>query len=335
MISTGSTGGAGGSTGGAGGSTGGAGGSTGDVHDNPYEGLYGGDATHWAFGTAFEDPLATLGDTTVPDGVDPHDLASYAVMLADDALVMSHRLAQWCSNAPDLEEDVALANVALDLLGQARLLYTRAGTADPEGVPVLAEGSRAAAEDAFASFRDVGDFHNVALVEVENGDFADAVVRILLFATWRLALMERLRDSTDPVLAAIAAKAVKELTYHRDYAGRWVVVLAGGTDESRRRVLAARDALWPLRAELGATHPVEARMAESGAGVDPATVDDEVDDVLAQVWEAGGLDRLDRRSVGLDRLDRRTGRHGVHTEDLAKMLAEMQSVARAHPTGRW
>lgn len=301
-----------------------------DTTDNPYEGLYGGDASHWAFGTGFEDPLATLSDTRVPDGVDPRDLATYAVMLADDALVLSHRLSEWCSNAPDLEEDIALANVALDLLGQARLLYARASTVHPDSIPGVPAGSPVPAEDAYAFFRDVGEFRNVRLVERRDDDFADAVVRLLVVASWRLAVMQRLRASTDPVLAAVAAKAVKELAYHRDFAGRWVVTLARGTAESRRRVQAARERVWPWRAELGATHPVEERVAEAGAGVDPAAVDDEVDAVLRQVWEAGALDVPPGEPVPAAR-----GRDGHHTDALMGLLEEMQSVARAHPLGRW
>ncbi len=299
-------------------------------HDSVYDGLLGGDDSHWAFGTDFEDPLAGV-DTTIADGVDHRALAAYCLMLGDDALVHSHRLSEWCSNAPDLEEDIALANVALDLLGQARLLLARAAAADPDVVPRLPEGSPVPPEDALAFFRDDRDFRNVRLVEVANGDFAVTLVRLLVVATWRLALMERLRASTDPVLAAIAAKAVKELTYHRDYAGRWVVTLAQGTEESRRRLVAALGVVWPLRWELTATHPVEAQAAAEGFGVDPASVADEVDVVLAQVLAAGGVDPPEVKRIGAH--GGMTGRHGRHTEALSMLLAEMQVVARAHPTG--
>ncbi len=155
-------------------------------------------------------------------------------MLADDALVMSHRLSQWCSNAPDLEEDIALANIALDLLGQARLLLARAAAADPSVVPALPEGSPVPPEDALAFFRGDREFRNVRLVEADNGDFAMTIARLLLFSTWRLALFQRLAASRDHVLSAVAVKGVKEMTYHRDYAGRWFLTLARGTDESRR-----------------------------------------------------------------------------------------------------
>ncbi|MDD9347787.1 1,2-phenylacetyl-CoA epoxidase subunit PaaC [Mumia sp.] len=304
---------------------------------SPYEDLYGGgDAAHWAFGTGFEDPLAGLGAgeaAAVPEGVSPRDLATYSLMLADDALVMSHRLSQWCSNAPELEDDVALANIALDLLGQARLLLTRASAADPAVVPTLPEGSPVPAEDALAYFRGDQDFLNVRLVEGEDADFAEAVVRLLVFATWRLALLSRLRDSSDPVLAAVASKGVKEMTYHRDYAGRWFVTLAQGTEGSRARLLAALDRLWPMRPELTKGHAVESRLAQCGVGVDPTTVGDEVDDVLGQVFAAADVARPD--AAGLAGVQRRTGRDGLHTEAFGRMLAEMQVVARAHPTGRW
>lgn len=291
-----------------------------------------GDDSQWAFGTDFEDPLAGV-DTTVPDDVDPAALATYCLMLGDDALVMSHRLSEWCSNAPDLEEDIALANTALDLLGQARLLLARAAAADATVVPALPEGSPVPAEDALAFFREAREFRNVRLAEVPHGDFAHVVVRLLLFATVRLALLARLVESRDPVLAAIAAKGVKELTYHRDYAGRWFLTLAQGTDESRRRLLAALTELWPLYPELTATHPVEASVAAAGVGVDPADVRDEVDVVLEQVLAVSGVERPDKAALAGVR--GRTGRDGLHTEALSRMLAEMQVVARAHPTGLW
>jgi len=288
-----------------------------------------GDAAQWAFGTDFEDPLAGV-DTAVPDGVEPAVLAAYCLMLGDDALVLSHRLSQWCSHAPDLEEDIALANTALDLLGQARLLLARAAAADPGVVPVLPAGSPVPPEDALAFFRDAEQFRHVRLVEVENGDFAHVVVRLLLAVTVRLAVLVRLEDSRDPVLAAIAAKGVKELTYQRDHAARWVVVLGQGTAESRRRLLGALDELWPLLPELLARHPGEVAAARAGVGVDPGDVAAEVDAVLDQVLAAGGLDR-----PAAAPWEGAGGRSGVHTADLASMLADMQSVARAHPLGRW
>jgi ring-1,2-phenylacetyl-CoA epoxidase subunit PaaC len=302
-------------------------------HESVYdEALLGGDSTHWAFGTSFEDPLAGV-DTTIPADVDPATLAAYCLMLGDDALVYSHRLSEWCSRAPDLEEDVALANIALDLLGQARLLLARAAAADPGVAPALPAGSPVPAEDALAFFRDDRDFRSTRLVEGENGDFAVTVARLLLFSTWRLALLERLRSSRDPVLSAIAEKGVKEVSYHRDYAARWFVTLAQGTDESRSRLLAALPVVWASHDELFAAHPVEVAMAAAGAGVDPRDVEAEVGVVLEQVLAAADVDTP---AVGqLGPVTGGRGRDGRHTETLSHLLAEMQSVARAHPLGRW
>jgi ring-1,2-phenylacetyl-CoA epoxidase subunit PaaC len=209
-----------------------------DEHDNAYAGLLVNDA-HWAFGTDFEDPLAGV-DTTVPEGVDPTELAAYCLALGDDALIYAQRLSEWCSRAPDLEEDIALTNIALDLLGQARLLLARAAAADPTTVPVLPHGSPVPPEDALAFFRDAADFRNVSLVELERGDFARAVLSLQAFATLRGQEYADLTAHEDPVLAAIAAKAVKELAYHREFADHWVEVLDHGTEESARRMAEAR-----------------------------------------------------------------------------------------------
>lgn len=291
--------------------------------DNAYESLLDhGDADRWAFGTEFTDPLAGV-DATVPDGVDRAELAAYCLMLADDALIMSHRLQQWCTRSPELEDEVAIANIALDLLGQARLLLARAGKAH-DAYPD---------EDSLAFLREERDFRNVRLVEAPDTDFAFAMARLLVFSTWRLALLERLADSRDPVLAAIAAKGVKEVAYHRDYAAGWVVRLGDGTEESSRRMQAGLDAVWPLVDEIFDTHHVEAAMAEQGVGVAPGDMRDEFDEVVAQVLHAATLRQPD--AVALAGVAGRAGRDGVHTEAMGYLLAELQSVARAYPGATW
>ena len=302
-----------------------------DPHANAYDGLLVNDA-HWAFGTDFEDPLAGV-DTTVPDGIEPGTLAAYCLMLGDDALVFSQRLSEWCSHAPDLEEDIALANIALDLLGQARLLLARAAAADPAIVPVLPADSPVPDEDRLAFFRDDLQLRNVRLAEVPNGDFAETIARILLFSSWRIALFERLKLSRDGVLRAVAAKGVKELAYHRDFAARWFLTLARGTDESRRRLVAGLDQIWPLWDELFETHRVEREAAAAQVGVAPAVVAADVAVVLEQVFAASGIDRPER--AGLAGIQGKKGRDGRHTEALSRLLAEMQVVARAHPRGQW
>ena len=274
----------------------------------------------WAFGTGFTDPLAGV-DTTVPAGVDGADLAAYCLMLGDDALIMSHRLQQWLARAPELEEETAIANIALDLLGQARMLLTRAGAAD---------GSKRT-EDDYAFGRTEREFRNVRLTEVADADFAGLVARLLVFSTWRLALLVRLRDSADPVLAAVAAQGVKELTYHRDYAAQWVIRLGDGTDYSRQRMEAGLAAVAPLVPELFVPSAVEERLA--GAAVNPAQLKPEFDAVLAHVLAEAGLDWPE--AAGMAGVAGQAGRDGVHTEAMGYVLAELQSVARAMPGATW
>jgi ring-1,2-phenylacetyl-CoA epoxidase subunit PaaC len=278
------------------------------------------DDQRWAFGTGFTDPLDGV-DTTVPNGVDRAALAAYCLMLGDDALIYSHRLQEWVTRAPELEEETALANIALDLLGQARMLLARAGRADGSGRD----------EDRLAFFREEGEFRNVRLVERLDADFAELVARLLVFSAWRLALFDALRASADPVLAAIAAKGVSELAYHRDYAARWVVRLGDGTELSHARMQAALAVVWPLVDELFTPHEAEAALP----GVAPAVreIRGEVDAALDAVLVAATLTRP--AAAPLAGLGGRTGRDGVHTEALGYVLAELQSVARAHPGATW
>jgi ring-1,2-phenylacetyl-CoA epoxidase subunit PaaC len=290
--------------------------------DNPSDLLAGPDDDHrWAFGTGFTDPLAGV-DVTVPGGVDAAALAQYCLMLGDDALILSHRLQQWVARLPELEEETAVANVALDLLGQARMLLSRAAAADPSIGPD---------EDRLAFFRAEAQFRNVRLVERADADFAELVGRLLVFSAWRLALFERLAGGADPVLAAIAAKGVPELAYHRDYAARWVVRLGDGTELSRALMRRALTVIWPLVPELFAGHPVE--RALPGVAVDAASVRPAFDDALDQVLSMAGLDQPD--AAPLAAIRGRQGRDGVHTEALGYVLAELQSVARAHPDATW
>jgi ring-1,2-phenylacetyl-CoA epoxidase subunit PaaC len=283
----------------------------------------------WAFGTGFDEPLAGV-DTTVPDGIDPADLGAYCLMLGDDALVLAQRLTQWITAAPELEEEVAIANVALDLLGQARLLLARAGS-----VGVLGRSRERATdtipdEDALAYFRDPDEFRNTALVEATNGDFAQTMVRLLAAATVRLAVFARLRESRDPVVAAIAAKGVNELAYHRDHAARWVLRLGDGTEESHRRAQAGADAVWPLLDDVFTATDVEARLTAAGVAVDPADVRGEVVAVLTQVL---GQATLRVPEWPADVAPR--GRTGEHTAELPPLLATLQGLARQHPAATW
>ncbi|WP_033212343.1 1,2-phenylacetyl-CoA epoxidase subunit PaaC [Kitasatospora phosalacinea] len=271
----------------------------------------------WAYGTGFADPLLGV-DAAPPVGIDPADLAAYCLMLGDDALVLSQRLIQWITRAPELEEEVALANLGLDLLGQARRLLTRAGQLDGSG----------RGEDELAYWREESAYRNVRLVELENGDFAQCVVRLLLFATAREELYRRLVGHADPVLSAVAALGVKELAYHREYAAAWTVRLGDGTEESHRRMRAALDALWPWLEELFTPHEVELRL-----GVDPSPLRAPVLAALEGVLAEATLPVPE--VVGRAYVNGRGGRHGVHTEAMGPLLAELQVVARAHPGATW
>jgi ring-1,2-phenylacetyl-CoA epoxidase subunit PaaC len=280
--------------------------------DNPYDLLAGesDDGHRWAFGTGFTDPLAGI-DTAVPAGLDAGALARYCLALGDDALIYSHRLQQWLTRMPELEEETAIANIALDLLGQARMLLARAG------------GILGRTEDELAYFRDEKDFRNVRLAEHADADFAELTGRLLLFSTWRLALFEELASCADPVLAAITAKGVNELAYHRDYAAQWVVRLGDGTELSHQRMQAGLTAVWPLLGELLRPDPDALAPVPAGA----------VDAILDTVLATAGLDRPD--AAPLAAVGGRAGRDGVHTEAMGYILAELQSVARADPDATW
>jgi ring-1,2-phenylacetyl-CoA epoxidase subunit PaaC len=247
------------------------------------------------------------------------DLFKYVVGLADDALVLGHRLSEWSGRAPMLEEDIALSNLALDLIGQARLYYAYAGEIEGKG----------RSEDDLAYFRDARDFRNVLLVEQPNGDFAATMMRHLLYASFMHPYLEALAKSHDVRLAEIAAKAVKEMAYHVRHAEGWVVRLGDGTQESHRRLSQALTDLWPYTGELFQVETGEAALAPSRIAV---TRDD-----IAPMWKA----KLARvfADAGLDWPAGGTaqtgGRSGLHTEAFGKMLAEMQSLARAHPGVTW
>ncbi|WP_354643164.1 1,2-phenylacetyl-CoA epoxidase subunit PaaC [Kitasatospora camelliae] len=271
----------------------------------------------WAYGTGFADPLLGV-DTALPPGVDGADLSAYCQMLGDDALVLSQRLIEWCTRAPELEEEVALANLGLDLLGQARHLLTRAGQADGSG----------RTEDDLAYWREAQEFRNVRLVETPNGDFAYTIARLLLFATAREALYLELAGHADPVLAAVAARGAKELAYHREYAASWTVRLGDGTELSHARMQAGLDAVWPLLDELFTPHEVELRL-----GVDPSGLRERVLAALGEVVTEATL--TVPAAAPLARINGRAGRDGVHTEALGLLLAELQVLARAHPGATW
>ena len=245
-------------------------------------------------------------------------LAEYLLRLGDDRLVLGHRLSEWCGHGPILEEDIALANVALDLIGQAANFLRLAGTAEGKGRD----------EDALAYFRDAVDYRNVKLVELPNGDYGHTIVRQFLFDAWSALLLERLQLSSHAELAGIAAKAYKEARYHVRHSGEWVLRLGDGTDESHRRVQAALDELWPYTGELFTTDDIDRQMADLGVPL-PSELQPAWRDVVGDVLHRA---TLTQPAGGYMQAG---GRHGRHTEHLGHALDEMQILARSHPGAKW
>jgi ring-1,2-phenylacetyl-CoA epoxidase subunit PaaC len=246
-------------------------------------------------------------------------LYRYVLRLGDLALVLGQRLSEWVGHAPALEEDLGLANIALDLVGQARLLLAYAGEIEGRG----------RGEDDIAFLREQGEYLNPTLVEQPNGDFGETIVRQVLIDAYQLALYERLAASRDERLAAIAAKAVKETRYHLRYSSSWLVRLGDGTEESHARVQRALERLWPYTVELFEVDALDREMAE--CGVAPSLEElrsawnQHLDEVLAEATL--------RRPA--DRTFSWFGKRGQHSEHLGYLLAEMQYLQRAHPGARW
>jgi ring-1,2-phenylacetyl-CoA epoxidase subunit PaaC len=246
-------------------------------------------------------------------------VAEYAQRLGDDSLILGQRLSEWTGHAPTLEIDLALSNLALDLVGQATHFLGHAGQLEGKGRDA----------DALAFHRDVLDFRNCLLVEQPNGDFAQTIARQALFSTWQELLFDGLCGSADETLAAVAAKAVKEVAYHARFACEWVVRLGDGTDESRRRLIAGLDWMWRFTGELFEADAVVAELAAAGVAVDPAGLRAPWERRIEAVLADAGLARpADRRPV-------LGGREGRHSEHLGHLLSEMQFLQRAYPGAVW
>jgi len=245
------------------------------------------------------------------------EIAEYALWLGDDALILAQQLSAWISRAPELEEDVALGNIALDLLGHARSLLHYAGAWDGRS------------EDDLAYWRGEPEFRSAWLFEQPNGDFAQTIARQLAASVYWFELYSRLQDSADRTLAAVAAKAVKEVDYHRDHAVQWTLRLAGGTDESRRRMLRAVADVWPYVGELFRDEPLTDALAEAGLAVRPSVLREPFDAVIAAVFAEAAIEA----PAGF--VSAGGGRRGSHAAPLGHILAEMQVLARQHPGATW
>lgn len=246
-------------------------------------------------------------------------LFDHVLSLADDALILGHRLSEWSSHAPMLEEDIALSNLALDLIGQARVLYTYAAAVEGKGRD----------EDKLAYLRGAGQFRNCLLVEQPNGDFAQTMLRHLFFSTLMHAYYDELQRSSDATLAALAGKAVKEMAYHVRHASEWVIRLGDGTEESHRRALEGLDYLWGYTGELFEMTPGEATLAAAGVVPDRTALKAGWDAKVSSVLRAATLPLPGPRGMQTG------GRSGRHTEHLGHLLAVMQVLAREMPDAVW
>jgi ring-1,2-phenylacetyl-CoA epoxidase subunit PaaC len=248
---------------------------------------------------------------------DPH--LEYLLRLADNALILGQRLSEWCGHAPVLEEDLALANTALVLIGQARLLLTHAGAQEGGG----------RSEDQLAFLRGEREFRNCTLVELPNGDFGRTVLRNFLFSAYQLPLWEALQASTYTQLAAIAAKSLKETRYHLRHAADWVVRLGDGTEESHRRMQAALAYLWPYTAELFSVDAVDEAAAAARVGVTGSSLQARWDAAVMPMLQAAALP-VPARTPFLSH-----GKIGVHSEHMGHLLSEMQTMQRTYPGAQW
>ena len=243
----------------------------------------------------------------------------YLLRLGDDALILGQRLGEWCGHAPVLEVDLSLANLALDLIGQATHLLEEAGACEGEG----RDG------DALAFHRDVLDFRNCLLVEQPNGDFARTIARQLLFSTWQHMLLQRLTESSDRFLTELAAKAVKEVAYHREIASEWTVRLGDGTEESTRRIADGLDWCWRFIPELFEVDDTLDGLIGRGIAADPRAFEEEYRSALAVVLAEAKLEPpADQRPI-------LGGRRGHHSEHLGHILAVMQFLPRTYPDAKW
>lgn len=243
------------------------------------------------------------------------EVAEYALWLGDDALILSQRVSEWIARAPEIEEDIALGNIALDLLGHARSLLRYAATFDGRS------------EDDLAYFRDEPEFRTAWLFEQDNGDFAQTIARQLFASVYLYELYTDLQTSSDPALAAIAAKAVKEVDYHRDHAVQWTLRLAGGTEFSRERMIRGLTDMWPYVDELFHDEPLIDHL--EGIAVRPSSLRERFDAVIDAVLAE------ERVEIAQGFVASGGGRRGEHFPTLGRILAEMQVLARAHPGASW
>lgn len=251
-------------------------------------------------------------------------LVQYVLHLADTALILGHRNSEWCGHGPVLEQDIAIANIALDLVGQARMLYQYAAE-----LINTQTGTDSTTEDTLAYLRDSGEYRNLLLAEQQNGDWAITVLRQFLCSSWQYLVYNQLQTGSDIQLAAIAQKAIKEVVYHIKWSGEWVIRLGDGTEESRSRMLAAIEALWPYTGELFIPAGYEEEGIKEGWAADVP--------LLQKAWTKRAEAVFEEATLPLpaQQWSHTGGKKGIHTELLGFLLAEMQFLQRAYPGSEW
>jgi ring-1,2-phenylacetyl-CoA epoxidase subunit PaaC len=259
---------------------------------------------------------------------------NYTLHLADNALILAQRNSEWCGHGPVLEQDIAITNISLDLIGQARSLYQYAAELinSTDSSPIGASREGAASEDTLAYMRDSREFKNCLLAEQPNGDWAQTILRQFFFSTYQFFLYQRLQQSTDTTLAAIAEKSLKEVTYHVRWSSEWVIRLGDGTEESHDRLLNALDELWMFTGELFISAGYEVEVANAGIGVDVSALKAEWEQRVNEIFAEATINTA---GSGQGSWMQSGGKEGIHTEHLGFILAEMQSMQRAYPGCEW
>ena len=252
------------------------------------------------------------------------ELVNYTLHLADTSLIMGHRLSEWTGHGPSLEQDIAITNIALDLIGQARNFFQYAANLSNN------EDESAVTEDTLAYLRDAHEFKNLLLVELPNGHWGKSILKIFFYSTWQYYVYQKLIYSEDKQIAAIAEKSLKEVTYHMRWSGEWILRLGDGTEESHAKIQEALDDLWPYTGEMFESVDWENKMSSSNIGMDVQSVKED--------WLTKVADVIKKATLQLPPEDtwmQSGGKEGIHTEHLGYILAEMQFLQRAYPGSEW
>jgi len=257
---------------------------------------------------------------------------AYTLHLADSSLIMGHRLSEWTGHGPMLEQDIAVSNIALDLIGQSRNFYQYAATLiNSSKAPAATEGLEEATEDTLAYLRDAREFRNLLICEIPNGDWARTMLKLFLFSTFRFYFYQKLMGSSDKQLAAIAEKSLKEVTYHVRWSSEWVIRLGDGTEESNRRIKMALEELWPYTGEMFEPAEYENLNTQKGIGVTVNEIKNDWQKKVKQVFDEATLSYPEGETIWMQT----GGKNGIHSEHLGFILAEMQFLQRAYPGCKW